>query len=106
MMRLDGSTRPNIRSIRRPSASTCVRQAQFGQHGHAGRLQHQARAERPRLFEALEDRDAMTVTLQQQGGCETGRTCARNRYRPWRHAGSDFFSPLGWAMCSTDPMEP
>ncbi|MCY1311978.1 hypothetical protein D9M70_623540 [compost metagenome] len=41
-------------------------QAQFPQHLQSGRLQQEARADRPQCFRLLEDLHAVAVTRQQQ----------------------------------------
>ena len=53
--------------------------AKCRQHGKAGGLQHQARTERARRLEALEQADAMAGAAQQQRRSQSARASARDR---------------------------
>ncbi len=66
-------------------------EAERAQHGEAGRLDHEARADRLRLGKPLEQDHAMAEPVQQQGSSQPRRAAARDGDVPGR---ADGYLPL------------
>ena len=61
------------------------RQAQFFEHGKAGRLQDQPRPKRPRLVELIENGDPMPIATEKERRRKAGRTGPGDRDRERLH---------------------
>ena len=73
-----------------------VRQAEAVQHMQAGRLEHEAGADRARFVEPLVDHDAPTLTRQHEGEGQAGRAGADDGDGPGHLSWGPVRSDRGW----------
>jgi len=55
-------------------------EAEFGKHRKAGRLQHEAGADRARLGELVEERDPVAIARQEERRSQAGRAAPGDRH--------------------------